>query len=146
MVAVHGVAPGAMLLDLPLADLVGQVLVLHRVAGEAVELYMSLDTNDTTGYISPSAFRNPVLCSSGDIGYAQAGSPYSVMLPDLKGDVLTGGGPPCLDLGEWVDSHLNYWHLFLNGVFWTYTIYFAVLIPAHVIRWSASRLRTRRLP
>jgi hypothetical protein len=119
---------------------------LMLAVGVVISLHVSLDTNDTTGYVSPSAFTNPVLCSSGDIGYEQTGSPYSVRLPDLSGKVLTGDGPPCLSLGEWVDSHLNYWHLFLNGVYWTCLIYGATLIPTHAIKWGITRLCARRSP
>jgi hypothetical protein len=115
------------------------------VVGVATSLYISVDTHYTETYVSPSAF-TPVSCSSGDVAYDQYGSPYSVMLPNLNGEVLTGDGPPCMSTGPWVDNHLNYWHLFLNGVFWTYLIYIAALIPAHMIKWSISGLRTRRSP
>jgi hypothetical protein len=111
-----------------------------------VSLYISLDTHYVEGYVTPSAFTHPVNCSSGDVAFDQTGSPYPVELPNLKGEVLTGDGPPCLSTGPWVETHLNYWHLFLNGVFWTYLIYIAALIPAHVINWSTSKLRTIRSP
>jgi hypothetical protein len=117
---------------------------LVLAVGVVTSIHISLDTNDTTSYIPSNAFNNPVLCSSGDIAYEQTGRPYSVRLPDLKGDVLTGGGRSCLDLAPWVDNHLNYWHLFLNGVYWTYLIYVAALIPAHIIKRGVSKVRVRR--
>ena len=105
-----------------------------------LSLSLSLDTHETEGYVAPSAFTHPGNCSSGDVAYDQTGSPYPVRLPDLTEDVLTGNGPPCLSTGPWVQTHLDYWDLFLNGIFWTYLIYGLVLIPAHAIKWSTSKL------
>jgi hypothetical protein len=135
----------------PTALIAYLVMPLGKVAaglvvavGVAISLYISFDTNDTTGYVASGAFTGPALCSRSDIAYEQTGRPYAVRLPDLAGLVLKGDGSPCLDLAPWVETHLNAWHLFLNGIFWTFLVYGIVLIPVHVIKRSAASLRERQ--
>jgi hypothetical protein len=70
------------------------------------------------------------LCHTGGVSYEQSGSPLPIYLPNIKGAWLTGSlglGPPCLSLGEWTSSHLDYEHALLDGLFWLLTTYASAL-------------------
>jgi hypothetical protein len=127
---------------MPLGNVAASLIL---IAGVVTSLYISLDTHYTANYVPANTFTHPRLCSSGDVAFDQTGSPYPVRLPNRTAPVLAGSGPPCLDLAAWVHTHLNYWHLLLNTIFWTYIIYIVVLIPAHTIKWSVSKARGRRV-
>jgi hypothetical protein len=111
--------------------------------GIGLALYMSLTADETTAYVAMDSFRHPVLCGRGDVAYEQTGTPYTVRLPHPQGAVLTGDGQPCRDVGPWIAStRLDYWHLLLNGAYWTFLVYAALLAPALIVSWCIGRLRT----
>jgi hypothetical protein len=104
-----------------------------------VSLCASLGTNyrDATAYVA-----NP--CEQGGIDYTQTGSPYGVQSPDLHGSYFPDNGSRCYFVGEWTPTHINYWHLTLNGLYWTCIVYVALLVPMHVLRTMIRRMRRTR--
>jgi hypothetical protein len=104
--------------------------------GLITSLGISLGTNWRDVTIHPTN-----LCNSAGVGYTQTGSPYGVQSPNLQGDYLPSNGSSCLALGDWTDTHLNYWHLLLNGLYWTTVVYVALLVLMHAARRILGRAR-----
>jgi hypothetical protein len=80
-------------------------------------------------------------CDPEGVGYTQTGSPLGVQTPDLHIYYYPDGNSRCAFVGEWTPTHLNYWYLMLNGLYWTCIVYVVLLVPMHVLRITLSRER-----
>lgn len=110
--------------------------VFTFAVGIITSLCISLGTSDRDATAYPSN-----LCNSGGVDYTQTGSPYGVQSPDLHGSYFMSHGSRCFYVGDWTPTYLNYWHLLLNGLYWTGVVYVMLLVWMHTARHI---LRARR--